>query len=300
MEKKGITYLTVIGIIVAFFIGWGVTAIFTPTGSQRVSIIITGSTTCEPVITTSAEEFMLLNPNVDISVTGTGSGSGISDSINGLNDIGMSSRNIKSTENASTTPANNLIDYKFAKDGIAVIIDADNPNAAWLESNGLTMDQVFLIYNGNYTTWHDIDGSLTTDTIDCFSRAEGSGTRATFEELITYDGEQLGEDSGYELAVTGYTSVSSNSLMVQGVADNDYGFGYCGLGYVTPDVIAVPVNGVAPSVATVLDNTYPVSRSLHLITNGPVSGWVQAFLDYIFGPYGQKIVADEGFIRIWF
>lgn len=300
MEKKGITYLAVVGIIVAFFIGWGVTAIFTPTGSQRVNIIITGSTTCEPVITTCAEEFMLLNPNVDIAVTGTGSGDGIADTIEGLNDIGMSSRNIKITENASTSPANNLIDYKFAKDGIAVIIDADNPNAVWLELNGLTMDQVFLIYNGTYDTWNDIDGSLTTDTIDCYTRPEGSGTRATFEELITYDGEKLGEDSGYETTVTGYSVVASNSLMVQSVAGNNYGFGYCGLGYLTTDVIAVPVDGVAPSVATVLDNTYPVSRSIHLITNGPASGWVQAFLDYIYGPYGQKIVADEGFIRIWF
>ncbi len=299
MKKNGLAILMVaIGLIGGTFIGWGITAVLTPGGTQIVTFEITGSTTCEPVITTCSEQFMVLNPNVDISVTGTGSGSGISDTISGLNDIGMSSRNIKPDENV--TAAGTLIDYKFAKDGIAVIIDADHPNAAWLESNGLTMDQVFLIYNGTYDTWDDIDGSLVFDSIDCYTRADGSGTRATYEELVTYLGEELGDNPGYSTAVTGYTLVASNSLMVQGVASNNYGFGYCGLGYVDTSIIAVPVDGIAPSVSTVLDDSYPISRSLHLLTNGPASGWVQAFLDFIYGPYGQKVVADEGFIRLWF
>lgn len=300
MQKNALAVLmVVIGLIGGSFIGWGVSAVFTPDGLQLVTIEITGSTTCEPVITTASEEFMVLNPNVDISVTGTGSGSGISDTISGLNDIGMSSRNIKPDENI--TAGGNLVDYKFAKDGLSVIIDADHPNVTWLESNGLTMDQVFLIYNGTYDTWDDIDGSLTTQTIDCYTRPDGSGTRAAFEELVTFGGvEELGDNSGYQTSVTGYTQVASNSLMIQGVAGNTYGFGYCGLGYLNPSVIALPINGVTPSVSTVLDETYPIARALHLVTNGPASGWVQAFLDYIYGPYGQAIVADEGFIRLWF
>jgi len=299
MQKNALAVLmVVIGLIGGAFIGWGVTTVMTPGGFQIVTIEITGSTTCEPVITTCSEQFMALNPNVDISVTGTGSGSGISDTISGLNDIGMSSRNIKPDENV--TAGGTLVDYKFAKDGIAVIIDADHPNATWLESNGLTMEQVFLIYNGTYVTWDDIDGSLTTQTIDCYTRPDGSGTRATYEELITYLGEELGENAGYISTVTGFSLVASNSLMVQGVSSNQYGFGYCGLGYVDASVIAVPVDGVEPSVSTILDESYPISRALHLLTNGPASGWVQAFLDFIYGPYGQKVVAKEGFIRLWF
>ena len=299
MQKNALAVLMVaVGLIGGTFIGWGISAVINPAGIQLVTIEITGSTTCEPVITTASEQFMALNPNVDISVTGTGSGSGIADTISGLNDIGMSSRNIKASEN--TTAGGTLVDYKFAKDGIAIIIDADHPNATWLELNGLTMEQVFLIYNGTYDTWDDIDGSLTTQTIDCYTRPDGSGTRATFEELVEKDSEELGDNSGYQSSVTGYTQVSSNSLMVQGVSGNDYGFGYCGLGYIDATVIAVPVDGVAPSIATVLDDSYPISRALHLLTNGPATGWVQAFLDYIYGPYGQAIVADEGFIRLWF
>jgi len=210
----------------------------------------------------------------------------------------MSSRNIKASEN--TTAGNNLIDYKFAKDGIAVIIDADHPNAGWLQSNGLSLDQVFLIYNGTYDTWNDIDASLTTETIDVHTRPDGSGTRATFEDLVKSGGEKLGDNSGYTSSVTGYIEVASNTVMVQQVGGNLYGFGYCGLGYVDTSVIAVPVNGVEPSISTILDETYPISRALHMVTNGPANGWAQAFIDFVFGSNGQQVVADEGFVRLWF
>ncbi len=299
MQKNALAVLMVIiGLIGGTFIGWQITAILTPNGGQSVIIEITGSTTCEPVITTASEKFMVINPNVDISVTGTGSGSGIADTINGLNNIGMSSRNIKPDENV--TAGGTLVDYQFAKDGIAIIIDADHPDAAWLQTNGLTMDELFSIYNGTYTYWSNISASLSEVTIDCYTRPDGSGTRATFEELVTSFGEELGDNAGYQASVTGYTQATSNSFMVQSVADNNYGFGYCGLGYVDTSVIAIKVNNVAPSVATVLDDSYPISRSLHLLTNGLATGWVQAFIDYLYGPYGQQIIEEEGFIRLWF
>lgn len=299
MEKKAIIYLAVLGMLAMFFVGYGVTTLTIPPGGfQRVTIIISGSTTCEPVITECADQFMTINPNVDISVSGTGSGSGISDTVNGLNDIGISSRNIKSTENA--TAGDNLVDYKFAKDGIAIIISATHLNASWLQSNGLTMDQLFLIYNGTYDTWNDIDAALVTETIDVHTRPDGSGTRATFEELVESGGEELGDNSGYTSSVIGYLEVASNTVMVQQVGGNSYGFGYCGLGYVDINAIAIPIDGVAPSVSTILDETYPISRSLHMVTNGPASGWIQAFIDFVFGPTGQQVVAEEGFIRLWF
>ncbi len=299
MEKKGIWIVATVGMIAMFFVGWGTNSLIAPGGTGTTSIIITGSTTCEPIITECATQFMALNPNIDISVSGTGSGDGISDTIDEQNDIGMSSRNIKASEN--TSAGNDLTDFKFAKDGIAVIIDAGHPDAAWLQSNGLTMDQVFLIYNGTYDTWDDINSTLSSQAIDVHTRADGSGTRATYEELVLYGGtEELGDNSGYTSSVTGYIEVASNTVMVTTVSADQYGIGYCGFGYVDTSVIAIPVDGVIPSIATILDDSYPISRSLHLTTNGEPTGWVRAFIDFIYGPVGQTVVGDEGFIRLWF
>ena len=100
--------MVVIGLIGGPFIGWGISAIMTLGGVQIVTIEITGSTTTEPVITEASEQLMILNPNVDISVTRVGSGTVIADTIAGLNDIGMSSRDIKPEENV--TAGGTLID----------------------------------------------------------------------------------------------------------------------------------------------------------------------------------------------
>jgi len=296
MEKKRITYLAIIGMIAMFFVGWSVTAILTPPeGAQRYTIVITGSTTVEPIITVAADDFMDLNPNVQISVVASGSGAGIADTIAGLNDIGMSSRNIKSSENV--TAGGMLIDYQIAKDGLTAIVASTATDV----DTDLTMEELFLIYNGTYTFWDD--GTLNGNhvAINVYTRADGSGTRATFEELVvsTSSGLELGDDPGYQGNVSSYLEVSSNTVMVTQVGSDNQGIGYCGLGYVDTTVTKIAVDGVIASEATVLDGTYPISRALHLVTNGQPTAIIQAFIDYLYGPAGQATVQAEGFIRIW-
>ena len=292
MDKKGITYLAIIGIIVGLAGGWAIGAFVTPMGgggTQTVTIVVTGSTTVEPIVTVAADDFMTLNPSVSISVVASGSSAVISDCQDGLNDIGMSSRNLRPTETG-------LEDYHIAKDGLTAIIATGSTHA----DNNLTMDELFMIYNGTYTYWDDgtLDGDHTL--INVYTRADGSGTRATYEELVVSYGEELGDNAGYISSVPGFIEVSSNSVMVTQVGGDDQGIGYCGLGYVDTTVDKVMIDNVIASVATVLDGTYPISRSLHLVTLGvPTSGTVRAFIDFIYGPIGQAIVEAEGFIALY-
>jgi phosphate transport system substrate-binding protein len=149
------------------------------------------------------------------------------------------------------------------------------------------------------------DGTLggTNTAINVYTRPDGSGTRSAFEDLVYYNAtgtpELLGDNIGYQTHVSGYQIVSSNSVMVTQVSGDDQGIGYCGLGYVTSGVDKIAIDGVLASVATVLDGTYPISRALHLVTNGPPTGYIRAYIDFIFGPLGQAIVAAEGFIALY-
>ena len=292
MEKKGIMWIAIIGIIAALAGGWAIGAYVTPMGTgapQTTTIVITGSTTVEPIVTVAADDFMVLNPTVSISVVASGSSAGISDCQDGLNDIGMSSRNLRPTETG-------LEDYHIAKDGLTAIVDADATDV----DTDLTMDELFMIFNGTYTYWDDgtLDGNH--ELINVYTRADGSGTRATWEELVVSYGVELGDSAGYQTNVSSYIEVSSNSVMVTQVALDPLGIGYCGLGYVDTTVDQVAIGGVIASEATVLDETYPVSRALHLVTLGaPTSGTIRAFIDFIYGPVGQAIVEVEGFIALY-
>ena len=87
------------------------------------------------------------------------------------------------------------------------------------------------------------------------------------------------------------------------VRQNPNAIGYDGLGYVTPDqkVLAVARDAsspyVLPSVATVNNRTYPISRFLYMYTIGEPSGQVKAYLDWVLGP-GQKLVSKLGFVPL--
>jgi len=301
MEQEKFNYVLLIAII-AGFIGTialqGVSLTTTLTGTTGGTggtpqfITVSGSTTCYPVVEQSANIFMDNYTNYQIRVSSGGSSTGIKNAGEKISDIGMASRNIKSSENA--TYNNNLVDWQFAADGIAIIIDANATHGV----SGLTLEELFLIYNGTYDTWDDVGGS-TSDAIDVVTRASGSGTRGTFEELVTYDGEELGDNAGYISNVVSYTEQQENPLVASYVAGHPNSIGYIGLGFVNTDHTLLPIDGVIPEESTILDDTYPISRKLHLVTNGMPTAPVQLFIDFIFGPRGQAIVEDEGFIPLY-
>ena len=87
------------------------------------------------------------------------------------------------------------------------------------------------------------------------------------------------------------------------VRQNPNAIGYDGLGYVTPDQKVLGVAGkgggrfVLPSVDTVNDGTYPISRDLYMYTAGEPQGTVASYLDYILGE-GQAVVPTLGFVPL--
>jgi len=55
---------------------------------------------------------------------------------------------------------------------------------------------------------------------------------------------------------------------------------------------------VDPTIANVLSGSYPLSRSLYMITNGQPTGLAKTYLDYILSPEGQRILSEEGFVPV--
>src|SRR5690606_40022383 len=91
------------------------------------NITINGSSTVYPVALAVAEEFMNLNPGVNVEVASTGSSNGIKAIINGEADIANASRLIKDEE-VETIQSNgdDVIQMPVAYDGITVVINPDN------------------------------------------------------------------------------------------------------------------------------------------------------------------------------
>ena len=98
-------------------------------------------------------------------------------------------------------------------------------------------------------------------------------------------------------------ALNSNGAVSQTVAQTPLAIGYISIGFLSSNIKAVPImetNGqlITPSVATVKDLSYPMSRDLYLITNGKPTGLAGDFINYILSADGQKIVADQGYVTL--
>ncbi|MDP4119424.1 MAG: substrate-binding domain-containing protein, partial [Bacillota bacterium] len=97
-----------------------------------------------PVMEVLADEYKKLNPNVTIEIQQNGSSAGISSAIEGVCDLGMSSRELTDSEKAK------LKEQKIAMDGIAIIVN--NANSI----KNLTSEQIQKLFKGEITNWNEV------------------------------------------------------------------------------------------------------------------------------------------------
>lgn len=251
-----------------------------------------GSDTLVNLALAWAEAYMPSNPTVRISVTGGGTGTGLAAMINGTVAVANASRAMK-PEEVDAAEANGIkpVEYVVALDAIAVVVNPSNP------VNGLTLQQISRIYTGEIANWREVGGE--DRPIVLLSRESNSGTYVYFLENVIRLGKK---DSQLLFSPDALLMPSSEGISVE-IRQNPNAIGYDGLGYVTSDqkvlTIARDLGGpyVYPSVQTVNDGSYPISRPLFMYTAGVPSGPLKAYLDWVIGD-GQALVSKLGFVPL--
>ncbi len=255
------------------------------------TIVNKGSDTLVNLALAWAEAYMNLHPEVRISVTGGGTGTGIAAMINGTVDIANASREMKPEEIAAAK-ANGItpVEFVVARDAIAIVVHPSNP------VHGLTLEQISAIYTGKITNWREVGGE--DRPIVLLSRESNSGTYVYFLENVI----RLGQKSDLLFSPDTLLMPSSEGISAE-VRQNPNAIGYDGLGYVTPDqktlAVAREAGGpyVLPSVETVNDGSYPISRPLYMYTAGEPQGVIKAYLEWILSD-GQALVSTLGFVPL--
>lgn len=108
-------------------------------------ITLAGSTSVAPVMDVLAAKYKELNAGVTIEIQQSGSSAGMTSAIEGVCDIGMSSRELKDSELSAGLKATTI-----ATDGIAVIVNKENT------TNALTSEQITSIFIGEITKWSEL------------------------------------------------------------------------------------------------------------------------------------------------
>ena len=247
-----------------------VTALVIPQGAFAApSVKISGSTTVQPLGQKWARAYKKLNPSWTITVAGGGSSVGFKDAAAGRVDIGMSSRDPKSSD------PQGLVNTVIARDSLSVVVNPKNP------VRKLTEAQIRDIYHGKITNWKQVGGRNAR--IVLAGRTGASGTYEYFKEAFLGGKRQSSRTKGY----------ASNGMVRSAVARNQYAIGYIGMAFVNRSVKAVSIDGVAATRANAMNGKYKYVRPLYFITKGAPKGDAKKFIDWCKSSAGQRIASSE-------
>lgn len=255
------------------------------TTAAWADITVKGSDTLVILAQKWAEVYMGEKPGLKIQVTGGGSGTGFAALQNRTTDLCNASRKIKAAEITKCIEAfgKRPTEYKVALDGLSVYVSAENP------VKELTLDQLLGIFTGKTKNWKDVGGPDAPITV--YSRENSSGTYEFFKEHVL---------KGGDFAASAQT-MPGTAAVLQAVAKDKNGIGYGGAAYgagakhllIKKDDASAAIE---PSEENVLNGTYPIWRYLYVYVNPALDkGDVAAYLNWIRGEAGQKLVKEVGY-----
>ena len=276
------------------------------------TVVVSGSSTVEPISIAVAEGFADERDEVSISVDGPGTGDGFELFCDGLIDINDASSKIK-PEQIEQCEAGGVefVELQIANDGIAVLTNPDNDTVECL-----TLADLYALVGPEsrpVARWSDAEplarelGSSTDlpdAAIDIVGPGEESGTFASFVELVI---EEFNEDRGQEATTRpDYQASSDDNIILQGVGGSATSFGWVGFAFASgaEDVKILEIDGgegcVAPTAETIADGSYPISRPLFIYVNADAAATspvLEAFVDFYLHD-AIDAVADVGYVPL--
>lgn len=262
-------------------------------GAAEEVVRIKGSDTIGGKLTPEvAEAFRAkYGPSTGFVIEALGSSTGFAGLFDGSADLAASSRPINEKElETARSLGMSLREVVIAYDGVAVIVHPDN------QVRELSLAQLSALFTGKARNWKEVGGP--DRPVRLISRPSYSGTHAFFKEKAVRRGNAKGPE---ELAAS-TEWIEENGAILRAVGDDPRAVSYVGLGWIQPNVRAVPIQartgepGVLPSADTVRTGRYPLYRPLlFYVPPAPRLAALQ-FVRFFLSDDGRRIVESNGFV----
>ncbi|HIY93100.1 phosphate ABC transporter substrate-binding protein PstS family protein [Companilactobacillus sp. HBUAS56275] len=239
-------------------------------GSQE-TITAVGSSAAQPLVELAGEEFTKSNPNQYVNVQGGGTGTGLSQIQQGAVNIGNSDLYAEQKKDIN---ASKLVDHRIAAVGMVPVVNKD------VKVKSLTIKQLRQIFSGQVKNWKQVGGQDLPITI--INRADGSGTRASFESDVM-NGTPFVRSQEQD----------SSGMVRQIVYNTDGAISYLAMPYLNDTVKTIAVNNVEPTIENIENNKWKIWSYEHLYTNGKPEGMTKDFLDFIMTKHVQQNVVKK-------
>lgn len=243
-------------------------------------VMAVGSTSLQPLAQEAGEKFGEKNSGVSVNVQGGGSGAGLSQVGKGSIDVGNS--DIFASQKKGVD-ASKLQDHQVAAVGIAPVVNKD------VSVKNLSSKQLKEIFTGKITNWKEVGGK--DEKIVLVNRAQGSGTRFTFEQNVL-DGKsaktsQEQDDNGAVQKIVGQTPGAISYLA----------FSYT-QGNAASKIKTISVDKVKPTDKNVADNKWKIWAYEHMYTTKNPSKDTKKYIDFVKSDDMKKTTKKLGYIPI--
>lgn len=257
--------------------------------TQKETINVSGSTTVLPVVSIGAEQYAELHADLNVIVNAGGSGVGINQLGERKNDIAMASRAITKSE-INKFPTVDFNTIVIGRDAVVAVVSSEVYDSG---VTSLSLKEIGQIYLGEITNWKELGGA--DKEILCIDKEKARGTRHVFMEIVLHAKEP--ETPGTDLVL------GSNNETQTALAQSDAAIGMLSNAWINEDVVGLSIeighgNVIEPTLKNIINGKYPITRDLTILTNGTPKGKIKAFVDYLLGEEGQKIVIDKGYVQV--
>ncbi|HWL90683.1 MAG TPA: substrate-binding domain-containing protein [Actinomycetota bacterium] len=283
------------------------------------TILVSGSSTVQPITSLVAELFREENGGVAITVDGPGTGDGFELFCAGQTDVSDASRAIDEEEAAACGSAGvEYVEMEVALDGVTVMTNPDN-SVACLSTGDLYA--LFGPESTGFDTWNGAaglaaelggSGDFPDHPLEITAPGEESGTYDAFIELagIADMAEQRGlPEDEIESLRADYQSSPDDNVIIQAMETSPSALGFVGYAFAQSAgdrVKEIAIDGgdgcVAPDTTTIADGTYPLSRSLYIYVNTAKANdnpALAAFIDQYLTSDGLNMVVERsGYVPI--
>jgi len=282
-------------------------------------IVVSGSSTVEPITSIALEDFTAENSGVTYTVDGPGTGDGFALFCEGETDISDASRAINEEE-AAACEANGIsyVELQIGIDGLSVITSHDNADVTCLSFGDLYAllgpeSQGF----DNWTDANDLAAELGGDfgeiqapypdaELVISAPGEESGTFDSFVELVIADIAEAREQD--ETTRPDYQSSPDDLVIIENIAGSASSLGWVGYAFAVENADTVKlleVDGgdgcVAPTPETIVSGEYPISRPLFIYVNaeeGEARPELAAFVDFFLSDEGIDSVTEADYVAL--
>jgi phosphate transport system substrate-binding protein len=203
-----------------------------PAGDEALEgeVSISASFALYPLILKLADEFQEIHPGVRFDIFAVGAAKSVSDTLNGLEDLGGISREVHPQEKER-----GLWAAPIARDAVLAVVNEDNPYLHELMRVGASKEVLARLWiQEGVRTWGDLIGDPSaTQPVHAYTRADRCGAGEIWAQFLGGQQENL-KGMG----------VQGDSWMAGAIKKDSLGIGYANLNFAYDARTLAPVPGI--------------------------------------------------------